>query len=157
MTETSFTSFLWLGSKFIGSHCILFLCILFIQRRFQNSFILVLMHLFIHTCPQSFNKVILYIRFACWPYWSPCKMGQICCCLVAQSCLTLCDPMDCSIQLPCPSPSPGVCSNSCPLSQWCHPTISSSVVPFSAFNLSQHQDLFQWVGSSPQVDRYAYN
>ena len=33
-------------------------------------------------------------------------------------------------QLPCPSPSPEACSNSCPLSQWCHPTISSSVVPF---------------------------
>ena len=32
---------------------------------------------------------------------------------------------------PCPSPSPGVCSNSCPLSQWCHPTISSSVIPFT--------------------------
>ena len=31
--------------------------------------------------------------------------------------------------LPCPSPSPGACSNSCPLSQWCHPTILSSVVP----------------------------
>ena len=33
---------------------------------------------------------------------------------------------------PCPSPSPRVCSNSCPLSQLCHPTISSSVVPFSS-------------------------
>ena len=33
---------------------------------------------------------------------------------------------------PCPSPPPGVCSNSCPLSWWCHPTISSSVVPFSS-------------------------
>ena len=33
-------------------------------------------------------------------------------------------------RLPCPSPSPGACSNSCPLSRWCHPTISSSVVPF---------------------------
>ena len=32
---------------------------------------------------------------------------------------------------PCPSPSPGACSNSRPLSQWCHPTILSSVVPFS--------------------------
>ena len=32
---------------------------------------------------------------------------------------------------PCPSPSPGVCPNPCPLSRWCHPTISSSVVPFS--------------------------
>ena len=35
-------------------------------------------------------------------------------------------------RLPCPSPSPGVCSNSCPLSRWCHPTISSSVAPFSS-------------------------
>ena len=33
---------------------------------------------------------------------------------------------------PCPSPTPGTCSNSCPLSRWCHPTISSSVVPFSS-------------------------
>ena len=33
---------------------------------------------------------------------------------------------------PCPSPTPGVYSNSCPLSQWCHPTISSSVIPFSS-------------------------
>ena len=33
---------------------------------------------------------------------------------------------------PCPSPSPGVCSNSCPLNQWCHPTISSSVISFSS-------------------------
>ena len=32
---------------------------------------------------------------------------------------------------PCPSPAPGVYSNSCPLSRWCHPTISSSVIPFS--------------------------
>ena len=34
--------------------------------------------------------------------------------------------------LPCPSPTPGACSNSCPLSQWCHPTISSSDIPFSS-------------------------
>ena len=33
---------------------------------------------------------------------------------------------------PCPSPTPGVYPNSCPLSWWCHPTISSSVVPFSS-------------------------
>ena len=33
--------------------------------------------------------------------------------------------------LPCPPPTPGVYSNSCPSSQWCHPTISSSVIPFS--------------------------
>ena len=35
-------------------------------------------------------------------------------------------------RLLCPSLSPGVCSNSCPLSWWCHPTISSSVAPFSS-------------------------
>ena len=50
---------------------------------------------------------------------------------VAQWCLTLCNPMDCSMP-GLPSPTPGVYSNSCPLSQWCHPTISSSVVPFSS-------------------------
>ena len=36
------------------------------------------------------------------------------------------------VRPPCPSPSPRACSNSCPLSQWCHLTISSSVVPFSS-------------------------
>ena len=36
------------------------------------------------------------------------------------------------VRLPCPSLSPRVCSNSCPLSWWCHPTISSSVTPFSS-------------------------
>ena len=41
---------------------------------------------------------------------------------VPQLCLTLCDPMDCSMDFatPCPSPAPKVYSNSCPLSQWCH-------------------------------------
>ena len=35
-------------------------------------------------------------------------------------------------KLPCPSPTPGACSNSCPPSRWCHSTISSSVIPFSS-------------------------
>ena len=35
-------------------------------------------------------------------------------------------------RLPCPSPTPGACSNSCPSSWWCHPTIWSSVIPFSS-------------------------
>ena len=50
---------------------------------------------------------------------------------VAQSCPTLCDPMDTARRPPCPSPTHGIYSDSCPLSRWCHPTISSSVVPFS--------------------------
>ena len=45
-------------------------------------------------------------------------------------------------RLPCPSPTPGTCSNSCPLSQLCHPTISSSGIPFSScLQLSQNQGL----------------
>ena len=75
---------------------------------------------------------------------------------VAQLYPTLCDPMDCSTSRPpCPSPTPGVYPNLCPLSWWCHPTISSSVVPSSScpqsLNLSQHQGLFKWVSSSHQV------
>ena len=56
-------------------------------------------------------------------------------------------------RLPCHSPSPEVCSNSCPLNWWCHPTISCSVAPSPAFNLSQHQSIFQWAGSSHQVTK----
>ena len=78
------------------------------------------------------------------------------CCSVAQSCLTLCDPMDWQqARLPCPSPSPGVCSDSCLLSRWCHPNIqilSSTCSP--ALNLSQCQDVFQVVSSSHQVPKY---
>ena len=55
-------------------------------------------------------------------------------------------------RLPCPSPIPKVYSNSCSWSQWCHLTISSSVIPFSScFQSSQHQGLYQWVSSSHQV------
>ena len=63
---------------------------------------------------------------------------------------------------PCPSQTPGVYSNSCPSSQWCHPAISSSVVPFSScpqslpasgsFPMSQH---FTWGGQSIGVSASA--
>ena len=63
---------------------------------------------------------------------------------------------------PCPSPAPGVYPNSCPLTQWCHPTISSSVIPFSScpqslpasgsFPISQ---LFAWGGQSLGVSTSA--
>ena len=46
-----------------------------------------------------------------------------CCCLVGHGLQ--------HARLPCPSPAPGACLNSCPLSPWCHPTILSSVIPFS--------------------------
>ena len=63
---------------------------------------------------------------------------------------------------PCPSPTPGVHSNSCPSSRWCHPAISSSVVPFSScpqslpasesFPMSQ---LFSWDGQTTGVSALA--
>ena len=57
----------------------------------------------------------------------------ICCCSVIQSRPTLCDPMGLQhASLTCPSPTPRACSNSSPLSLWCHPTISFSDVPFSS-------------------------
>ena len=58
-------------------------------------------------------------------------------------------------RLPCPSSTPGACSNSCPSNRWCHPTIyllSSSSSP--AFNLFQHQGLFQWVSSWYRWPKY---
>ena len=54
-------------------------------------------------------------------------------------------------RLPCPSPAPRACSNSCPLSRWCHPTISSSSAPFSCLHFFLHQGLFQWVSSRKQI------
>ena len=54
------------------------------------------------------------------------------------------------IRLPCPSPSPRACSNSCPLSGWCHPTISSSVIPFSS-----HLQSFPASGSFPVSQLFA--
>ena len=75
-----------------------------------------------------------------------------CCCSVAKSCLTL---QPCGLQhsgLPCSSLSPGVCSHSCLLSQWCDLTISSSAAPF--FSCPQSfpvSGLFQWVSSLHQV------
>ena len=56
----------------------------------------------------------------------------VCCCLVARLCPVFFDPMDCSMLGFPPSFSPRVCSNSCPLSGWCHPTISSSATHFSS-------------------------
>ena len=64
--------------------------------------------------------------------WYTCEL-LFCCCLAAKLCWTLLWPYGLQhTRLPCPSPSPRACSNSCPLSRWCHPTISSFVIPFSS-------------------------
>ena len=82
------------------------------------------------------NNIIFFIYFYIIQFSS-----------VAQPCPTLCDLMNCS-RPPCPSPTPGVHSNSRPSRLWCHPAISSSVVPLSSclqslpgsesFPMSQH-------------------
>ena len=71
---------------------------------------------------------------------------------VTQSCPTLTTPSKQRAKHPCPSPTPGPCSNSCPLSRWCHPTISSSIVPFSPCLQSfPASGFFLWVRSLHQV------
>ena len=58
--------------------------------------------------------------------------GNCHCCSVTKSCLTLRPHGLQHARLPCPLLSPWVCSNSCRLSRWCHPTLLSAVTPFSA-------------------------
>ena len=69
---------------------------------------------------------------------------------VAQLCPTLQPHEPQHTRPPCPSPTPGTYSNSCPLSQWCHPTNSSSVVPFSSCPQS-----FPASGSFPMSQLFA--
>ena len=97
------------------------------------------------------------------PFWIT---FVFCCCLVTSvSQLSLSVVSDslrpCELQHarpPCPSPTPGVHSDSCPLSQWCHPAISSSVVHFSSCPQSlpaseslPKSQFFAWGGQSTEV------
>ena len=71
------------------------------------------------------------------PYYAPLcswnrKWGEVCCCSITKSCLTLLPHGLQHTRLPCPSLSPRVCSNSCSLTRWCHLIMSSSVTPFSS-------------------------
>ena len=81
---------------------------------------------------------------------------------VAQSCPTLRPHELQHTRLPCPSPTPKVHPNSCPLSRWCHPAISSSVIPFSSCPQSQPASesfpltqLFAWGSQSIGVSALA--
>ena len=100
----------------------------------------------------------VFLAKSCWDaWWSGSKLarGQVnrvshfSCSVVSDSL----QPQESQhARPPCPSPTPRVHSDSCPSSQWCHPAISSSVVPFPpAPNPSQHQSLFQWVNSLHKV------
>ena len=60
-----------------------------------------------------------------------CVCVCCCCCSVTKSCPSPWDTQELKYaRFPCPSLSPRICSNSCPLSQWCRPAVSSSVIPF---------------------------
>ena len=81
---------------------------------------------------------------------------------VAQSCPHVWPHESQHVRPPYPSPTPGVHSNSCPSSWWCHPSISSSIVPFSFFPQSlpasesfPTSQLFAWGGQSTAVSALA--
>ena len=88
----------------------------------------------------------------------PQSESAICCRSVAHSCPTLCNSMHCSMlgfpvhqEVPCPTP--GACSNSHPSSWWCHPTVSSSVIPFFCFQSFPASGSFLMSQSSHQVSK----
>ena len=90
---------------------------------------------------------ILKLTWAKWNYWfvgHPPKIVTSSLSSVTQSCLTLHPHGQQHTRPSCPSPTPGVYSNLCPLSRWCHPIISSSVVLFSS-----HFQSFPASGSFP--------
>ena len=118
----------------------------------MHAYLHAYIHKYIHTHTCSFPYRSLHdIEY------SPlcCTVGPILCILcissVAQSCPTLQPHGLQHTRSPCPSPTPGACSNSCPSSRWCHPTISFSVVPFSSCLHS-----FPSSGSFPMSRLFAY-
>ena len=78
-----------------------------------------------------------------------------------QSCLTLRLREPLHARPPCPSPTPGVYTNSCPLSWWCHPSISSSVIPFSSPSIFPSIRLFSSESALrirwPKYWRFSFN
>ena len=109
--------------------------------------------------------VISYSRGSSWP------TDQICISRISRQIFYYCTTWEATVQFscsvvsdslqphglkharpPCPSPTPSISSNSCPLSWWCHqPSHLLPSLSCPAFNLSQYQGLFHWVSSSHQV------
>ena len=98
-------------------------------RGVSNDWLIFILELFLNCTVASINHELCGLSYHC---------------SVAKSCLTLWTPWTVARQAPVSLLSPRVCANSCLLSQWCHPTISSSVAPFS-FCLQS----FPASGSSP--------
>ena len=105
--------------------------------------------------PYYFLGQLIYFSYTECNNLLQCKINFFSFVVIVQSisCVQPCDPLRRQhAGLLHPSPAPGACSDSCPLIQWAiwpsHPLLSPSP---SVFNLSQHQGLFQWVGSSHKV------
>ena len=105
----------------------------------------------------SFLLIYLFVQWSAFSNEE--KRGQLCvpivveeCCSITEFCLTLGSHGLQHAMILNPSPSPRICSNSCLLCQWLHPTTSSSIRHFSSYPQSlQHQLLFQSVGCMHQV------
>ena len=115
------------------------------------------MHSFMLVCQRPENSHLPMKDLKLWPSCTAltCLQSPL---IQFSSVSQLCPTLRCHglqhTRLPCPSPTPRACSNSCASSWWCHPTISSSVIPFSclqsfpesgSFQMSQ---LFTWGGQS---------
>ena len=111
---------------------------------------------FISMDVYMYKSWMLQMHWAMHNY-SPCLSGS-----VQFSCLVMSHSLQPhglqQAKPPCPSPTPRVYSNSCPLSRWCHPTISSSVIPFSScpqsFPASGSFPMSQFFASSGQSIRF---
>ena len=81
----------------------------------------------------SFHLIFLFLSLSGkgWYLWTNKRKQEFS--SVAQLCPTLCNHEPQHARPPCPSPTPRVYPNSCPLNRWCHPTISSSAFPFSSW------------------------
>ena len=109
-----------------------------ILLQYMSDFILILYYFYYYSFVTYFEtgSMMLQNHKKLLPHYYSCS--------VAKSCPTLWPHGLQHDRLPCPSLSPGVCSNSCPLSWWCHPSISSSVTHFSS-----HPQSFPASGSFP--------
>ena len=108
---------------------------------------------------------VKFSRLLCGPQSSagcvPSSSNCDCYCSVAQLCLNLCDLKNYTqrTRFPCPSLSPGVCSGSCPLNHWCHPTISIMIRysvnlsgSFISVSFSLSNVLHFWQGAKPRLN-----
>ena len=102
----------------------------FCKGHMVEFFVCIYFYLFIFVCGCFFSGFTVFWKIMSMGFpWRPLLVLLLFGRLVVSNSL---QPYGLQYRLPCPSLSPRVCLNSCALSQWCHPTISSSVTPFSS-------------------------